>query len=113
LRAQSCLSPARCCGRLNQRLDLPNLRPHIPTDPGGLARIVPVLEISVAIAPRATRTSSAAVHTASSLAGCLTVSATAQLLAHKDLSTDIAFNMAEAAVHDLQRKHTPSRSSSP
>ena len=37
-------------------------------------------------------------------AGCLTISATAQLLAHKDLSTDIAFNMAEAAVQTCKQQ---------
>jgi hypothetical protein len=55
-------------GRLNQRLDLLDLCPQVPTHRYLLSRIEPVLEISVAIASGATRTSCATVHAASSLA---------------------------------------------
>jgi uncharacterized protein GlcG (DUF336 family) len=45
-----------------------------------------------------------AISLGATFAGCLTISATAQLLAHKDLSTDIAFNMAQTAVQTCKQQ---------
>jgi hypothetical protein len=51
---------------LNQGLNLPNLCSHDPTDRFSLARIVPVLEIAVAVALRTARAFNPTVHPAPS-----------------------------------------------
>jgi len=51
-------------GRLNQGFNFPNLCAHDPTDRFGLARVEPVLEISVPVARRAARAFSPTMHSA-------------------------------------------------